>query len=204
MEGDGALSMVAIAMMAVLVLSALFVRRPAIGTVARGVAGWIVIFGVAILAFSFRNEIMFAGERMGRELNIFPQQQTRGATLVVPMGADGHFTVDAEVNGVAARFMIDSGATVTAVGPDLAREAGVKMRGDSMPMVINTANGSVLAERGSIATLRVGPISAADLGVVTSESFGAFNVLGMNFLSSLKSWRVEGREMILVPQDATD
>ena len=42
-------------------------------------------------------------------------------------------------------------------------------------------------------------VDAKDLPVVVAEEFGDSNVIGMNFLSSLRSWRVEGTEMVLEP-----
>jgi aspartyl protease family protein len=50
-----------------------------------------------------------------------------------------------------------------------------------------------------MAELRFGTIVARDLPVVVSPAFGTTDVLGMNFLSKLKSWRVEGRTLILEP-----
>ena len=66
-------------------------------------------------------------------------------------------------------------------------------------MVLTTSNGPVEALRSNIATLVIGPLRASDLTIVVSPAFGGVNVLGMNFLSQLKSWRVEGDEMILEP-----
>ena len=42
-------------------------------------------------------------------------------------------------------------------------------------------------------------IVARDLKVVVSPAFGKMDVIGMNLLSKLKSWRVEGNTLILVP-----
>jgi len=47
--------------------------------------------------------------------------------------------------------------------------------------------------------LTIGGIEARDLPVVVSPSFGDQDVIGMNFLSRLKSWRVEGRTLVLQP-----
>ena len=55
------------------------------------------------------------------------------------------------------------------------------------------------AETGKIDELRVGNIVARNLRVVTAPGLGDLDVLGMNFLSKLESWRVEGRTLILVP-----
>jgi aspartyl protease family protein len=40
---------------------------------------------------------------------------------------------------------------------------------------------------------------AKDLPIVVAKEFGDSNVIGMNFLSKLRSWRVEGTEMVLEP-----
>ncbi len=50
-----------------------------------------------------------------------------------------------------------------------------------MPVIIETANGSVTAQRGNIQRLANGPLETEDLGVVVSESFGDLDVIGMNF-----------------------
>ena len=66
-------------------------------------------------------------------------------------------------------------------------------------MIIQTANGSIRAQTATLPELRIGNIVARDLPVVTSPAFGDMDVVGMNFLSRLKSWRVEGKTLILVP-----
>jgi aspartyl protease family protein len=66
-------------------------------------------------------------------------------------------------------------------------------------VILHTANGAATAETGAIDELRVGNIVARNLRVVTAPGLGELNVLGMNFLSKLQSWRVEGRTLILVP-----
>jgi aspartyl protease family protein len=40
---------------------------------------------------------------------------------------------------------------------------------------------------------------ARNLKVVTALGLGELDVLGMNFLSRLQSWRVEGNTLVLVP-----
>jgi aspartyl protease family protein len=96
-------------------------------------------------------------------------------------------------------MLIDSGATVTAISERTAREAGVDVGRGLAPIVLRTANGTAPAETGAIAELKVGNIAARNLRVVTSPGLGDLDVLGMNFLSKLESWRVEGRTLVLVP-----
>jgi aspartyl protease family protein len=126
-------------------------------------------------------------------------QQVSGGELRVKMAGDGHFWVVASINGVKRKMLIDSGATVTAISLQTAREAGVGVGSGLAPVILQTANGAAPAQTGQIAELRVGNVLARNLRVVTGPGLGNLDVLGMNFLSRLQSWRVEGRTLILVP-----
>ena len=126
-------------------------------------------------------------------------QQVVGREVRVRMGSDGHFWVNATINGVDRRMLIDSGATVTAISQQTAERANVESGTGLTPVILRTANGMAPAETGSIDELRIGNIVARNLKVVTSPGLGNLDVIGMNFLSQLQSWRVEGRTLVLVP-----
>ena len=96
-------------------------------------------------------------------------------------------------------MLIDSGATVTAISEQTARQARIDTGRGLTPVVLRTANGIAPAETGSVDELRVGNIVARNLRIITAEGLGGLDVLGMNFLSQLESWRVEGQTLILVP-----
>jgi aspartyl protease family protein len=126
-------------------------------------------------------------------------QQVAGGEVRIRMAADGHFWADATLNGVRRRMLIDSGATVTAISDRTAAAAGVDSETGLVPVILKTANGLARARTGSVEALHLGNIVARDLKVVVSPAFGDLDVIGMNFLSRLESWRVEGRTLILVP-----
>ena len=127
-------------------------------------------------------------------------QQVSGEEVRIRMSADGHFWARAAVNGVERRMLVDSGATVTALSERTARLASVDRRTNVLPVVMRTANGAVRADPASVERLRLGSIEARNLKVVISPALGDVDILGMNFLSKLASWRVEGRTLILVPR----
>lgn len=130
-----------------------------------------------------------------------PQQTVEGVETRIPLARDGHFWINADVNGAPVRFMVDTGATLTAVSPDVAQQAGLDARVGGLPVRVNTANGTIVAEVGSIDELRFGNIAARGLDAVIAPGLGQTNVLGMNFLSRLKGWRVEDNVMILTPNN---
>jgi len=172
-------------------------RIPYVGRVIR------FAFSLGLMAFlifvllqqaPYQPELSSITQRLGLD-----DQQVAGRELRVRMSPDGHFWVVASINGVKRRMLIDSGATVTAISDSTARAAGVDAGTGITPVVLRTANGMAPAQTGAIEELRVGNIVARNLRIVTSPGLGNIDVLGMNFLSRLESWRVEGRTLILVP-----
>jgi aspartyl protease family protein len=125
--------------------------------------------------------------------------QISGSETRIALGPDGHFWVRALVNGQSRRFLIDTGATFTTISEDLADAAHVSPAPDSRPVALRTANGMVQARMGRIERLEVGNVLARDTSAVIAPDLGGTNVLGMNFLSRLASWRVEGRTLVLTP-----
>lgn len=142
--------------------------------------------------------------RIASFLHLDSKQQVVGKEMRIPMAQDGHFWVTVRFGNVERRMLVDSGATVTALSSATADAAGIKSGPTSFPLIINTANGSISADTATVPELRIGNIVARDLPVVTSPAFGDMDVVGMNFLSRLKSWRVEGRTLILTPNHPQD
>ena len=181
----------------VLILAALLRRVPVIGTLF-SIVSWLAIAGLLFVAVSQHERFNPAFAEIA---NVFAsdRQAVVGKEVRIAMAKDGHFWADVEIGGVKRRMLIDSGATITALSADTAATAGLQPRDELMPVMIRTANGTVRVQTAEIAELRLGNIAARQLPVVVSPSFGDMDVLGMNFLSRLQSWRVEGRTLILVP-----
>jgi aspartyl protease family protein len=159
---------------------------------------WVGIFLIVLVAFSYRQELGFVATRVKTEVTGAPRQQMVGNAIHITLAADGHYWTEGNVNGVPARFLLDSGASITALSEETARLAGLTVDPQRIAMM-QTANGPVQAKYSVVPTLAIGAIKTSDLPVVVSPAFGEINVLGMNFLSQLKSWRVEDGIMILEP-----
>ena len=170
---------------------------PLLGGRVKGV-GNIGLFGALLLTVMqivrVNQNVDFGLPQLG-----LPEQQVSGKETRVPIARDGHFWVDAQVNGVPRRFLVDTGATVTAISPELAEAARVTEQPMRQPILLRTANGTVSAQLVTIDEVRIGNVAARNLDAVVAPGMQGTSVLGMNFLSRLASWRVEGRTLILVP-----
>ena len=198
MSGDQTAEFIYIVAILIFVASAFVARRMPIGQGLRMFLGWVVIFLAAFVAFQMKDQIVGFANQVMDERRAESTGLQVGEDLVIKQSLDGHYWVDAQVNGIEVRFLVDSGATTTSISVHTARRAGVEPS-SSMPAMVNTANGTVLVQRARAKSLRVGQIRREDIAVHVSESFGDTNVLGMNFLSSLSGWGVQQNRLILKP-----
>ena len=198
MTGDDTARLVWAGFAILLVASSLFGRQLKLGSTMRMVLGWVAIFALAYGLFLFRGEARVVWSRVVADTGGGSSASVSGGVTRIAMGDDGHFHVRAKVNGQEIDFLIDSGATTTGLSQDAARRADVQPD-SSIDIPVDTANGTVMVSTARIALLEVGSIRQISARAVIGKSFGDTNVLGMSFLSALKSWKVEGRTLTLEP-----
>jgi len=191
--GDQRYDVLIFALLILLPLSGLIARRVPIARMLFGVLSWGAIFAIGLLVVQQR-------EQLTGLTRFLTDQRVVGRETRIRQSGDGHFWADVTINGVSRRMLIDSGATTTALSVDTARAAGIDIGRSPFPALLNTANGPVAARTGRADRLVLGSVVARDLGVVVSPAFGDTNVIGMNFLSQLHSWRVEEGTLILDPR----
>lgn len=179
-------------------LSALLARRIPLGETMKMAAAWVGIFAVGLIIVGQRERLRPLWDGAVRTLT-GDDQQVVGDTVRIAAAPDGHYYASVTINGTARRMLIDSGATTTALSTETAKAAGVDVDTTGFGEMIETANGTVIASRARIRELRVGGIVANDLAATVSPELGDTDLLGMNFLEQLASWRVEGRTLVLQP-----
>ncbi|MGV3457717.1 retropepsin-like aspartic protease family protein [Sphingomonas sp.] len=182
-----------------LVLGSLSVRNMQFGFIVKTVIGWAAIAALIYVVVINKDRIGDQLEAITTSVGLSePAQVTSGETVRIRLSPDGHFWARATINGIERRMLIDSGATVSAISEGTAQAAGIEyVRG--LPVQVSTANGTVDARRAQAERIAVGSLATKDLTVFVAPSFGDLDVLGMNFLTRLKSWRVEGNVLILEP-----
>lgn len=182
-------------MAVMLVLGSLITRRERAARMATMTLAWIAIFAAGFVLFTFRDDMGYVFQRLRAEATGVPVQQ--GREIRIPMAIDGHFWVDGRINGKDVKFLIDSGATMTTIGRETANRVGVPVS-PTRDQIVRTGNGFIRVATGRANELTVGSIRRDDVPMHIADEED-LNVLGMNFLSSLQRWGVEGRWLILVP-----
>ena len=188
----------AIAAMVLGWIGAAVAKRSALGGILRiasSLALGLILLTVVLQLSRFDPRFDVAVPQIG-----LPEQVVDGGETRIPLSPDGHFWVRAKVNGVDGNFMIDTGATLTAISAPLAERAGLEPRRGGIPIMLGTANGTVQAHVATVDSLTFGNVNASGTDAAVAESFGDFNVIGMNVLARLGSWRVEDNTLILVPK----
>jgi aspartyl protease family protein len=181
-------------MAVMLIAGALIGRRAPLAKGITSILAFLVIFGAGFIVFSFRDDLHYVAQRLEAEATGRPVQLA-GDVIRVPLAVDGHFWIQAEINGVPVDFLVDSGATMTTIGRKTAALAGVPVTNERNQLV-RTGNGLIRVARGRAQTMMIGDIERNDVRMFVADG-DELNVLGMNFLTSLTRWSVEGRWLVL-------
>jgi aspartyl protease family protein len=193
MTNDLQLGSLYLLMAMVLVLGTLMARRERWARLATMALAWISIFGAGFMLLTFRDDLGYVAKRLRAEATGDPV--VSGQELRIPMAIDGHFWIEGSLNGLPVKFLVDSGATMTTIGRDTASDAGIPVS-DRRSQIVRTGNGILRVATARANSLSIGPIERRSVGLHVADHED-LNVLGMNYLSSLDRWGVEGRWLIL-------
>ncbi len=186
----------------VLIASGLIARRLPMSLWLRYSAAWLGILAVLYFGFLFKDDLGTLWERARADITGSPTIESDGTAITLRL-SEGHFWATGSSAAGEQRFLVDSGATVTILSAAGAQRLGVAVD-DGYPVMVDTANGRTMTRRGVIDRLRVGSITVVDMPVLISTNGDDVNVLGMNWLNRMASWRVEGNRMTIVPQNTAE
>ncbi len=197
--GENAVSIIWAVAIGGAVLASLIARRPSFSQTFRHATIWILIFlGIYGIAL-FRDDLGQVWQRARDDISGSRTPSVIGQETIIRRDDDGHYRVTATVNGHDATFLIDTGATLSVVDQSTAERLGLVIDQQIPPQTMMTANGPMGVMVASPVSLHVGNISADNVALRVGSIGDDVNVLGVDFLNRLSSWRVEGRELHLVP-----
>jgi aspartyl protease family protein len=123
---------------------------------------------------------------------------TSSRSLTLESGRDGHFPVEARIEGRRIDFIVDTGASLVILREWDAGQAGFRPMRSDYTATVSTANGKIKAAPFKLDRIEVGGITVYDVPalVLPDDALGK-NLLGMSFLSRLKRYEVANGRMVL-------
>jgi len=125
-----------------------------------------------------------------------PASASSAQSATLTANAQGHFMAEGQINGGSIRFLLDTGATQVALSSADANRLGIDYR-KGQPGLMGTANGTAMAYKVTLNTVRVGDIVVNNVEAAVLEGNQIpFALLGMSFLNRMEMKR-EGQVMVL-------
>lgn len=118
-------------------------------------------------------------------------------SITLRAGRNGHFMLDARVDGTPVRFLVDTGASAIILSQQDADRIGLRVRKRDFTMRFHSANGAVRAAPVVLRDLSVGALSLRNVDAVVNEGAMGISLLGMGFLRQLDGYKVANDKLIL-------
>jgi len=129
-----------------------------------------------------------------------PPPQVAGASRSLTLSGDrnGHFQVDATVDGRRIDFVVDTGASLVILRETDAARVGIRPMPVDYSATVTTANGKIKAAPAKLERIEVGGITVRDVAaLVLPDDVLSQNLLGVSFLSRLKRYEYANGRMLL-------
>lgn len=160
---------------------------------------WFAMIVVLIGGYAFRPELIFVKDRMAGVLMPGLAIDKGGGTIVISKSSDeDHFRVDGFVNNQSTSFILDTGASAVVLTHDTAKRLGLLASEENYTQIVSTANGLTKVAPIRIDELRIASLVLLDVKAsVARQGELDVNLLGMSFLSRLKSYSVESDQLTM-------
>ncbi|MGA9254221.1 MAG: TIGR02281 family clan AA aspartic protease [Roseobacter sp.] len=154
-------------------------------------AAWGLIFGGAIAAYGLWGDI---------SQTVRPQQAVfaEDNRIVVPRSANGHYYINADVNGTLVSFVLDTGATSLVLTKQDAAQAGLNVEDLNYYSRAMTANGEVRTAPVRLDNITLGTVTDTNVPAVVNEGEMSNSLMGMTYLQRWGKIQIANNELTLV------
>jgi aspartyl protease family protein len=125
-----------------------------------------------------------------------PTQEPPSNTIVYAANESGHVVLDAAVNGVPVKMLVDTGASLVTLTQKDARAAGLSLSAAMFSARAATANGTARMAPVTLREIRIGQLSLYDVPAAVMENLGV-SLLGMSFLNRLESYQMRDGKLAI-------
>ena len=170
----------------------------------KALGSWMAIGLVLVALYAYRSELGEVRDRVVQELQPGSVQTVssgvngRGAIVKIRKTGDGHFIAKTQVNGRSVRMIVDTGASTVVLRPEDARRAGIQLGTLDYTVPVDTANGRAFAARVKLEKVSLGDVALEKVeALVTRPGALQQSLLGMSFLSRLRSYEFSGNQLLM-------
>lgn len=128
-----------------------------------------------------------------------PAAASSAIEVTLERSADKHFYAEASVNGRHVRFLVDTGASETALTEEDARKIGIAVDPNQYELLGQGASGMVRGQYIELKDIRLGDIRSENAKAVVVQG-ATVSLLGQPFLESIDEIVIRKGEMVLRDQ----
>jgi aspartyl protease family protein len=137
-----------------------------------------------------------ASAKGGRPVSPPPAAASPANRSVFTANPQGHVILNAAVNGVPIRMLVDTGASLMTLTPADARAAGINLRELVFNGHVQTANGPANIAPVMLREVRIGQLSVYDVPAAVLENLNV-SLLGMSFLGRLQGYEMRDGKLTI-------
>ena len=125
-----------------------------------------------------------------------PAASPSAIEVTLQRNSDRHFYAHANVNGHEVRFLVDTGASETALTEEDAKRAGITVDPNQYELLGQGASGMVRGQFVELKDIQLGELHAKDAKAVVVQG-ASVSLLGQPFLESIDEIVIRKGEMVL-------
>lgn len=125
------------------------------------------------------------------------REAQNGWEIEIDAGAQGHFRVEAEINGESEWFLVDTGASLVSFSLETAERLGFDEGSLDFNARSRTANGLVEIALVTLDEVTVGDLTLRNVRAAIRRTRAGPSLLGMSFLRRLEGYEVREGKLVL-------
>ncbi len=172
-------------------------RDVGVGKILKYFAIWGAVAMIAVGLYAYRFEFSDFKLRMAGALNPSAVKLNKEGQMVINLSSDGHFYINAKVNGQALLFMVDTGASDIVIDKEQAQKIGINLQSLNFNKRYETANGVAFGANITLDEMQIGEVTFTNVHASVNSAQMGTSLLGMSFLRKFKKYEFYQDRLVL-------
>jgi aspartyl protease family protein len=158
---------------------------------------WIIIFLIICVGYAFKFELNYLSQRVLSVLIPSYSWVDSQGRIVISRGSDSHFYINAIVNGIMIKFMVDTGASDVALTLNDAKKLKLDLSKLNYNKTYSTANGIITGASIRLDSMEIGAGIFKNVEAHLGSGNLDVSLLGMSVLERFKVFKID-RDMLIL------